>query len=314
VEFKDYYKIMGVDPKADPDAIKKAYKKLARRYHPDVSKERDAEKKFKELGEAYDVLRDEDKRGEYDRLREMGANHDGSFTPPPGWNPGAYQHSSRATHADFSDFFETLFGGAGFGEGHADDPTAHLRGQDIHHELALLLEEAFHGCEQVVELRVPDRSGHGRGSIHTRKLKIKVPAGVTSGSVLRLKGQGAPGIRDAAAGDLLVTIRLAAHPLYSIDGKNISLVAPVAPWEAALGCKLDVPTLAGKARVTVPAQSQTGQKLRLAGKGMPGTPPGDFLVVLKVVMPETLTDKARELYAQLKEELDFNPRQAWEKQ
>jgi curved DNA-binding protein len=313
VEFKDYYRVMELDETATPESIKKAYKKLARRYHPDVSKEPDAETKFKELGEAYEVLGDPGKRREYDQLRAVGdIDANGRFRPRPGW-AGAQGPGRQYSEADFSDFFSSMFGSRGFQDADAGAAAGPRRGEDVHYELALLLEEVFHGCEQVVELRIPKVDAQGRRTIAARKLRIKVPAGMTDGSVLRVNGQGAPGMGGGSAGDLLVTIRLAAHPLYAVDGKHVSLIAPVAPWEAALGCKLVMPTLGGKARVVVPAQSQTGQKLRLAGKGLPGTPPGDFFVVLKVVMPGTLSDKARDLYRQLELEAGFNPRQSWEK-
>jgi len=311
MEFKDYYRIMGVDEKAAPDEIKKAYKKLARRYHPDVSKEPDAEQRFKEVGEAYEVLRDEGKRREYDQLRSMGAaGGNGQFRPPPGWEAATHFYEQEGNSADFSDFFEALFGRNGsFRRGSAG---MQMRGEDLHSELALLLEEAWQGSEQTVEIRVPESDEHGLLSHRMRRLKVKVPPGTGDGSVLRIKGQGSPGIGGGGAGDLLIRIRLAQHPLYTVEGRNLSLVVPIAPWEAALGCKLDVPTLKGKTRVTIPPNSQSGQKLRLAGLGMPASPPGDFFLVLKVVMPATTTDKAKALYEALQQESDFRPRAAWE--
>jgi curved DNA-binding protein len=321
MDFKDYYKIMGVDESATADDIKKAYKKLARRYHPDVSKEKDAEQRFKDVGEAYEVLKDPDKRREYDQLRAYGASGSGQFTPPPGWESaargrrGAYEGGSGAE--GFSDFFEAMFGHRGgfthdFG---GDGSHTRMRGEDVRAELPLLLEEAFTGGERVLELRVPEVDERGLRSARTRKLKVKVPAGSNEGSVLRVKGQGQPGFGGADAGDLLLTIRLAPHPLYTVEGRNLTLVAPLAPWEAALGSKLTVPTPGGRTRVTVPAGSQSGSKLRLAGRGLPGAPPGDFFVVLKVVMPPNVTDKARGVYEDLAREYsDFNPRANWEEQ
>ncbi|HHX81985.1 MAG TPA: J domain-containing protein, partial [Pseudomonadaceae bacterium] len=214
---------------------------------------------------------------------------------------------------DFSDFFETLFGRegrmrGGFGAGQ----QAQRRGEDMQAELSLLLEEAWQGCEQILQVRVPELDERGLIAYRTKKLKVKVPAGTTAGSVLRIKGQGAPGMGGAAAGDLLVRIQLAAHPLYTVEGKDVSLVAAILPWEAALGCKITVPSPGKRTRVSVPAGSQTGQKLRLGGLGLPGSPAGDFYVVLKVVMPEAISDKARELYRQLGEEAVPNPRAGWE--
>lgn len=324
MEFKDYYGIMGLDENATADDIKKAYKRLARKYHPDVSKEKDAEQRFKDVGEAYEVLKDPDRRREYDRIRAYGARG-GQFTPPPGWNPGgagAYEGADFGGAEGFSDFFEALFGRGGFrrdGFGAGDfgaggfGSAMRMRGEDVHVELPLFLEEACKGSEKTVELRVPEVDEHGRRSARTRKLKIKVPPGSSEGSVLRIRGQGAPGFGGGENGDLLATIRLAPHPLYTVEGRNLTLVAPVTPWEAALGTKLTVPTLKGRTLVTIPAGSQNGTKLRLAGLGLPGTPPGDFYVVLKIVLPQGVSDKARAQYEALASEyVHFNPRSAWE--
>ena len=315
MEFKDYYKILGVDEKASQEDIKKAYRRLARRYHPDVSKEEDAEQRFKEVGEAYEVLRDKDKRQEYDQLRKMGAmGGNGQFRPPPGWESATHFEEGLGGE-DFSDFFEAIFGRHGnFHRSYSPGGGAQfrMRGEDLHQELPLLLEEAYGGGEQVVELRVPEVDERGLITHRRRKLKIKVPKGSGDGQVLRIRGQGAPGIGGGEPGDLLITIRLAAHPLYSVEGRDLSLVVPVAPWEAALGAKVTIPTPGGRTRVSIPANSQAGKKLRLPGKGMPGSPPGDFYVILKVVMPEQATEKSRDLFAQLAEEVPFNPRADWE--
>lgn len=321
MEFKDYYQIMGLAENASADVIKKAYKRLARKYHPDVSKEKDAEQRFKDVGEAYEVLKDPDKRREYDQMKAYGAmGGNGQFTPPPGWDPAThFQSGDRGGAERFSDFFEAMFGRGGdfrhnFRGDFGGDGGSHIRmrGEDAHVELPLFLEEVFKGTEKTVELRVPEVDARGLRSHRTRKLKIKIPAGSGDGSVLRIKGQGGPGYGGAENGDLLATVRLAPHPLYTVEGKNLTLVAPVAPWEAALGNKLTVPTLTGRTRVTIPAGSQTGARLRLAGLGLPGAPPGDFFVVLKVVMPGKVTDKARAIYDGLAQEYtDFNPRAAW---
>lgn len=324
MEFKDYYEIMGVDEKATPDDIKKAYKRLARKYHPDVSKEKNAEQRFKDVGEAYEVLKDPDKRREYDNLRAYGARGgNGQFTPPPGWHPGgasAYEGAGFGDTEGFSDFFEAMFGRGGFrrgGFGGGDmgggGASMHIRGEDAHVELPLFLEEAYKGTEKTVELRMPEIDEHGRRVQRTRKLKIKIPPGSSDGSVLRIKGQGAPGFGGGENGDLLATIRLAPHPLYTVDERNLTLVAPVTPWEAALGTKLTVPTLKGRTLVTIPAGSHNGTKLRLAGLGLPGTPPGDFYIVLKLVLPPQVSAVARTHYEALASEYaGFNPRSAWE--
>jgi curved DNA-binding protein len=317
MEFKDYYATLGVAPDASAEDIKKAYKRLARKYHPDVSKEQDAEAKFKEVGEAYEVLKDATRRLEYDQLRKYGGSQrpGADFTPPPGWESSAQFHAGDGG-ADFSEFFETLFGGGGFGHrGFSGGHSMRMRGEDLHAELALLLEEAYSGTEQMLEIRVPEIDEHGRRHRNIRKLKVKVPAGTTSGTVLRMRGQGAPGVGGGEHGDLLVTIHLAAHPLFSVDGRDISLVVPVLPWEAALGAKVTVPTLKGRTRVNVPANSQSGRRLRLAGQGLPGQPPGDCYLVLKVVMPETSTEADAALYRQLADHFTAagttHPRAAW---
>lgn len=312
--FKDYYKVMGVAEEATQDVIKKAYKRLARRFHPDVSKEPDAEARFKEVGEAYEVLGDAAKRAEYDQLRRMGVDAEGRFSPPPGWEPGARRGSADGwSTADFSDFFEAAFGpDAAFRRGAPGREDPHFHGADLHVELALLLEESWRGSEQVVEYRVPELDERGVPVHRRKKLRIKVPAGTGDGSVLRMKGQGVPGPGGGPAGDLLITIKLAPHPLYAVDGRNLTLVVPVAPWEAALGGRVAVPTLGGRTLVTIPPNSQTGKRLRLAGQGMPGSPPGDLFLVLKVVMPDSTSERAAGLYRELEKAQAFNPRQGWE--
>jgi len=313
MQFKDYYKLLEVEEKATPDEIKKAYKRLARKYHPDVSKEQDAEQKFKEVAEAYEVLKDPAKRQEYDQVKAMGGKgREGSFTPPPGWESATHFYEG-GSHNDYSDFFEAMFGrDGGFHRSSASGQRMQMRGEDVHAELALLLEEAWQGSEQLIQIRVPEADERGLISHRVKKLKVKVPAGTAADSVLRIKGQGGPGMGGAGPGDLLVTIKLAQHPLFSVEGRDLSLVVPVLPQEAALGCKVTIPTLKGKTRVNIPAGSQTGQKLRLAGLGMPGDQPGDFYAIIKVVMPDKLSEKAKELYLGLQEETTSNPRAEWE--
>lgn len=314
MEFKDYYKILGVDPSASADEIKKAYKKLARKFHPDVSKEKEAEQRFKEVAEAYEVLKQQDKRDEYDQLRRMGASdRNGQFRPPPDWDPATRFYSSGGGDAsEFSDFFEAMFGRDGrFHHTYGRDGHVRMDGEDVHAELPLLLEEAFRGAEQTFQVRVPQVDERGLVTHSVKKLRVKIPAGTGAGTVLRIKGQGAPGIGGGQPGDVLLTIKLAPHPLYTVEDRNISMVVPVLPWEAALGGKVTVPTLQSRTRVSIPAGSQTGQKLRLAGLGMPGEPPGDFHVILKVVMPQTLTSEAKELFQKLAQQSHDNPRN-WE--
>lgn len=315
MEFKDYYKILGLQENAKPDEIKKAYRKLARKYHPDVSSEADAEDRFKEVAEAYEVLKDPEKRAEYDQLRQMGARgSDGSFRPPPGWESAAHFGGGGYTEADaaaFSDFFEQIFGQAG---------TAHrtyrggrqssfrMRGDDVHYRLALFLEEAFHGGERQIQFNVPEVDQYGLVSHRQKTLKVKIPPGMKEGQHLRLRGQGGAGIGGGPNGDLLIEIQLAPHPLYHVEGSNLTLQLPVAPWEAALGASVRVPTLEGQVKLKIPAGSQAGKKLRVKGKGLPGEPPGDLIVQLKIVMPEQQTERSRELFEQLAEEVPFDPR------
>ena len=315
MQFKDYYQLLGVEPSATAEEIKKAYKRQARRYHPDVSKEKDAEQKFKEVAEAYEVLKSDDKRREYDQLRTQGARGgNGQFTPPPGWESASHYSSAADQAGGFSDFFESLFGRQGsFHRAQGAGDTMRMDGEDVHAELALLLEELHLGSEQTVQVRVPEVDVHGLVSHRIKKLKVKVPAGTAEGSVLRIKGQGAAGFGGGRQGDLLLKIKLAPHPLFSVDGRDISLVVPVLPWEAALGCMVTIPTLQHKTRVSIPPGSQSGQKLRLAGLGLAGNPPGDFYAVVKVVMPQTIDDTAKALYQQLAAGGDTSPR-PWENQ
>ncbi|MDA8389603.1 MAG: DnaJ domain-containing protein [Gammaproteobacteria bacterium] len=310
MRYKDYYAIMGVPRTASAEEIKRAYRKLAHKYHPDVSKEKEAEERFKELGEAYEVLRDPEKRAAYDQL---GPNWraDQDFTPPPGWRPtggtrghARDQSSHRPDAAHFSDFFESIFGGGGGGFRR----TASMRGEDEHAELTITLEEAYTGVTRSVRLSIP--TADGRTDVRT--LNVHIPAGVQAGQQVRLTGQGSPGHGGGPPGDLYLEIHIAPHARYQVDGRDLHLTMPVAPWEAALGATLTVPTLGGKVDLKVPAGSQTGQKLRLRGRGLPGNPPGDEYVVLEIVNPRMDSDRAQALYKQLAEELPFNPRAHWE--
>jgi curved DNA-binding protein len=326
MEFKDYYNMLGVDESATADEIKKAYRKQARKYHPDVSQEADAEAKFKDMGEAYEVLGDPDKRAEYDRLRQIGARgRDGRFQPPPDWEPAPGFDGSRATEGDtsgFSDFFETLFGHgerahrtssrASSSSGSSFQRNFRMKGEDTHYRLPLYLEEAYRGVERQVQFQVPVSDVHGFVAYQQKALNVKIPAGVTQGQKIRLRGQGAPGIAGGEAGDLFLEIELREHPLFSVEGKDLTLTLPISPWEAALGATVQVPTLGGPVNLKIPAQCQTGQKLRLKGRGLPGQPAGDQYIALQVVMPEKTNARARELFEQLAQELPFNPREKLE--
>jgi curved DNA-binding protein len=297
MEFVDYYKILGVAEDASSDQIKRAYRKLARKYHPDVSQETDAEARFKEVGEAYDVLKDAEKRSAYDELRLQ--PHGNQFEAPPGWN---YEFRSAGDSTTFSDFFHTFFD-ADPGSGPFRDGPYARPPRDVHQRFAITLEEAFNGHRAEIEIRTADRSD-------TRRLKVSIPAGVIDGQHIRLRGQGSGGGSDdqGARGDLYLEIQIAPHPLFSTDGRDIYVTLPVAPWEAALGASIKVPTLGGPVTLKIPAGSQTGRHLRLKGRGLPGSPPGDQYAVLNVVLPpaDTEADKAR--YREMAQSMDFDPR------
>ena len=314
MEFKDYYKILGVNEKTEVAEIKKSYRKLARQYHPDVSKEKDCEDKFKEINEAYEVLGDPEKRAEYDQLRSMGAmGTDGRFKPPPDWESAAHFSEGGFTEADmagFSDFFESVFGRSG---------TAHrqygrtgrqqqmrMRGDDLHFKLALFLEELHHGCDKVIEYQVPNIDEYGLLNHEPRKIKVKIPAGSSTEKPIRLKGQGGKGIGGGANGDLYLDLEVAPHPVYSVKGNNLYRKLAITPWEAVLGSSVKMQTLANEVQLTIPPNSQSGQQLKLKGKGLNG---GDLYVELDIVVPGSSTDKAKELYRELQKESGFNPRQ-----
>ncbi len=318
MEFKDYYKIMGVAKDATQDEIKRTYRKLARKFHPDVSKERGAEDKFKELGEAYEVLKDPEKRAAYDQAAAQWKRGE-QFTPPPDWNAGFDFHRGDFGAEDlsgFSDFFETLFGrrAAGGAGGHTRRRgrgarhEAHMQGEDQHARLFISLEDAFHGATQAITLGIPEVDASGRVINKTRTLNVKIPAGIKEGQRIRLPQQGGPGVGSGAAGDLYLEVRFKPHRFFRAEGRDIYLDLPITPWEAALGGPVPVPTLAGKVELAAPAGAQAGQKLRLRGRGLPGNPPGDQYAVLSIVTPPATTPEARALYQRMAQVMPMNPR------
>ena len=313
MEYQDYYKILGVAEDASADEIKKAYRKLARKYHPDVSKEPGAEEKFKGLREAFEVLKDPAKRAEYDQLKKLGAfEKSGNFHPPPEWRSTASYDSGDYWQGDaeqFSDFFASLFGrGTARQPGGAGHPPRR-RGEDIHARLSISLEEAAHGGEKQVQFNVAEVDASGRLARRNKVLNIKIPPAMEPGQFMRLRGQGAPGIGGGEPGDLFVEIELSPHPHFTVDGQDIYITVPITPWEAALGATVTVPSLGSHLNVKIPKGASSGQKLRLAGKGLPGKSPGDLFVVLMVTIPKTHSPEAEALYKKLAEvEGNFNPR------
>lgn len=309
MEFKDYYKIMGVERTANQDEIKRAYRKLARKYHPDVSKESDAEDRFKEVGEAYEVLKDPEKRTAYDQL---GADWkaDQSFRPPPEWDQGFEFHGGGFTGADasqFSDFFESLFG-RNATHGQTQAPHFSQRGQDTHAKVSIELKDAYHGAVQTVTLHHAELGADGRPNIIDRTLKINIPKGVHQGQHIRLSGQGSAGLGQGKAGDLYLEIEFKSHSFYRVEGRDVYLTLPIAPWEAALGESISAPTPNGKVELKIPPNSRSGSKMRLKGKGIPGNPAGDLYAVLQVILPPADTDETKALYEEMKQKLAFNPR------
>jgi curved DNA-binding protein len=309
VEFKDYYKIMGLERGASQDEIKRAYRKLARKYHPDVSKEADAEDRFKEIGEAYEVLKDPEKRTAYDQL---GANWKAGqdFRPPPDWDAGFEFHGGGFSGADasrFSDFFESLFGHGftGGGSGHAG---FHAHGEDAHAKVLIDLEDAYHGATRTLTLQHTELGVDGRPQVKQRTLNARIPRGVRQGQLIRLAGQGGAGVGKGKAGDLYLEVEFRPHPFYSVEGRDVFLSLPVAPWEAALGATVKAPTPTGAVDLKIPAGSTGGRKLRLKGRGIPGTTPGDFYVVLQIALPPAESSAAKTAYREMEQALKFNPR------
>lgn len=308
MEFKDYYKILGVESSASDDEIRRAYRKLARKYHPDVSKESDAEARMREVNEAYDVLRDKEKRQAYDNLA-AGVSPDGGFQPPPGWDQGFEFHYGGEGGGDegrFSDFFSSLFGGQQRQRAHQQSYKA--RGEDQHAAIEVDIEDALHGATREISLRSMQPDAHGQPQIQTRTLSVTIPAGVREGQFIRLAGQGTPGYGGGERGDLFLEVRFKPHGRYRAEGRDLYMDLPVAPWEAALGASVPVPTPGGTLEVSIPAGSKNGRKLRLRGRGIPGDPPGDLYLVLDLVLPPADTDAARQAYKAMADQLSFNPR------
>lgn len=311
MDYKDYYKILGIARDASQDEIKRVYRRLARKYHPDVSKEKNAEDRFKEVQEAYEVLKDPEKRAAYDQL---GSNWRSGqeFRPPPDWGKDFEFTSSFGGQADegaFSDFFSSLFGARSpFGQQGGGRRGFARSGEDHVAKIEIDLEDAFRGGTQTIELKSPQLSDDGRVAVKPRTLRVTIPAGVIEGQRIRLAGQGSSGVGGGAAGDLYLEIGLRPHRLFEVEGRDVTLTLPIAPWEAALGAMIQTPTLAGPVDLRIPPGAKSGQRLRLKGRGLPGATPGDQYVVLKIVLPPVDTPEARALFEKMKKELPFDPR------
>ena len=317
MEFKDYYKIMGVARDATQDEIKRTHRRLARKYHPDVSKEHDAEKHFKEVGEAYEVLRNPEKRAAYDQL---GANYKAGqdFRPPPDWHAG-FESSGAGFGAadadDHSDFFESLFG-RGFGDGRSGRggrASFQAHGEDRHARIQIDLEDSYNGATRNITLQMPQVDAQGRVSTREHQIEFAIPRGIRAGQHIRLAGQGSPGIGQGSAGDLYLEVEFRAHAHYRVEKHDVYLDLPVSPWEAALGAEVKVPTPSGLVELKIPAGSVAGRKLRLKGRGIPGaTPsstPGDFYFVLQIALPPADSEAAKSLYRDMAGHFkSFNPR------
>lgn len=323
MKFQDYYETLKVSKNATADELKKAYRKLARKYHPDVSKEEDAAQKMARINEAWAVLGDAEKRKAYDEVGAQawaaGARSGDDIKPPPGWNSGGFgrshdgfQHMGDA--GQFSDFFEQMFGaGAGASAHTGRRPDMHMRGQDRHAHIELNLTDAYHGTEQTISFSDMQIDAQGHLSPQTRTLQVKVPKGVKPGQLIRLAGHGSPGTGGAPAGDLLLEVQFKEDPRWQIDGVDVTQGLRISPWEAALGGPATVTTPDGKTiEVTIPPGSGSGRKLRLKGRGIPARQQaGDLFLLLDVATPGAVTSAQKEAWEQLKKAYPgFDPRRA----
>lgn len=303
MEFKDYYKALGLAREASADDIKKAFRKAARKYHPDINTDAGTEAKFKEVNEAYEVLKDPERRAAYDQLGKEPPQAQGGFRPPPNWDSNySFSDGGPQGEADFSDFFETLFR-------REAGQSARMRpqqGADSHGRIEISIEEAYLGGERTLSLRTPVVGPNGTVSQQDRKISVKVPKGIAQGQHIRLAGQGGQG--SGGAGDLFLEVVFAPHPVYRPDGKDLYLDLPIAPWEAALGAHVVMPIPGGKVDLRIPENARSGQKMRLKGKGLPGAPAGDIYATLKIVNPKVTTEQARAFFEQMAEKMPFDPR------
>lgn len=307
MDYKDYYRILGVDKKASAEEIKKAYRKLARKYHPDISKEEDAAQRMAEVNEANAVLSDPEKRAAYDALADAPRHSgpSGGFQPPPDWEQHGFHfhngHGGPGGEADFSDFFSQMFGQAAHarrGSGGQERAAPDMRGQDQHATIELDLQDSYQGATRSLHLRSADLDEHGQIVHKDKELQVSIPKGVREGQMIRLAGQGGAGLGKGAAGDLLLEVHFRSDPRWWTEGKDVYQRVPLAPWEAELGGPTPFKTLAGEFEVTVPAGYRSGRKLRIKGKGLPAATPGDLYLVLDVVFPPAATPEQKQAYAQ----------------
>lgn len=312
MDYKDYYQIMGLERDASQDEIKRTYRKLARKYHPDVSKEANAELRFKELGEAYEVLKDPEKRAAYDQLgNNWQAGQD--FRPPPDWDQGFEFHGGGFTDANtdqFSDFFESLFGARNFAGGFSQHSQRgfHARGEDHYTKILIDLEDAYQGSQRTLTLQHREMTQDGQTLNKERKLNVRIPKGIYQGQHIRLAKQGQAGLGKGDAGDLYLEVEFRPHAFYHVEGKDVYLDLPVAPWEAALGATVKVPTPSGSVALKIPAGSATGRKLRLKERGIPAKQPGDLYAVLKIALPPAHSKQEKTAYTEFEKAFNFNPR------
>lgn len=321
MKYQDYYAVLGVPRTATQDEIKAAYRKQARKFHPDVSKEKDAEAKFKDINEANEVLKDPEKRAAYDQLGSNWKAGQEFRGPPPGWDGGfagrgggagtqsgfgGFSATGMPEGVDASDFFEALFGrrAGGMPGGRARRAAAPRAGEDHHATVQIDLEDSYRGAQRTLTLRMPTADGGAQ----ERKLDVQIPKGVRAGQKLRLAGQGGPAEPGGQAGDLFLEVEFKPHPRFRVEGSDVTVDLPLAPWEAALGASVEVPTPEGPVQLTVPKGATAGKKLRLKGRGLPSAKPGDLYAAISIALPPADTDKARDAYAEMAKSFDFNPR------
>ncbi|KTD52099.1 DNA-binding protein DnaJ [Legionella quinlivanii] len=306
MDFKDYYQIMGLDRTASQDEIKQTYRKLARKYHPDVSKEPGAEEKFKELGEAYEVLKDPEKRAKYDKYGQYWKQQSEAQQQYGQDYEPQYQYAGHSDFdpADFEDFLGSIFGR----QARREQSGFYDQGQDVHAQLTISLEDSYQGSEKILQLQMPSINKQGELEYQQRSIRVKIPKGIGNQQQIRLKGQGGERVA-GKRGDLYIEIHIAPHSLFHVDKKNIHLKVPITPWEAVLGANIEIPTLGGTVNMKIPPYSQTGKKMRLKGRGLPGNPPGDQYITLEIRIPETENNEMNKLFEQMAKSVHFNPRE-----